>query len=127
MSILALGKHCSHALILVLSLAVFSTVAKRAEEEGKQFEEGGRRPGLTADIQCQVPAGEEGGPGVLSNILKEEQENGEELEGNMRDEEETQDDLAMEVVLMVNIPLVPFPLVSFPCSSCADDFPAKKK
>ena len=49
------------------------------------------------------------------------------MEGNMRDEEEVQDDLVEEVVLMVNFPLVPFHLVSFPCSSCADDFPAKKK
>ena len=49
------------------------------------------------------------------------------MEGNRRDEEEIQDDLVVEVVLMVNFPLVPFLLVSFPCSSCADDFPAKKK
>ena len=45
------------------------------------------------------------------------------MEGNMRDEEEIQD----EVVLMFNFPLVPFPLVSFLCSSCTDNFPAKKK
>ena len=51
----------------------------------------------------------------------------EELEGNRRDEEEIQDDLVEEEVLMVNFPLAPFPLFSFPCSSCADDFPAKKK
>ena len=47
------------------------------------------------------------------------------MEGNRRDE--IQNDLVVEVVLMVNLPLVPFLLVSFPCSSCADDFPAKKK
>ena len=45
------------------------------------------------------------------------------MEGNMRDEEEIQD----EVVLMFNFPLVPFPLVSFPCCSCADDFSGKNK
>ena len=49
------------------------------------------------------------------------------MEGNSRDEEEIQDDLVVEVVLIVNFPLVPFPLVSFPCSSCADNFPPKKK
>ena len=49
------------------------------------------------------------------------------MEGNRRDDEEVQDDLVEEVVLMVNFPLVPFHLVSFPCSSCVDDFPAKKK
>ena len=87
---------------------------------------GGRRPGLTADIQCQVPAGEEGGPGVLSNILKEEQENGEELEGNMRDEEEIHDSLVVEEVMMVNFTLVPFLFVSFPCCSCLEVLPAKK-
>ena len=49
------------------------------------------------------------------------------MKGIRKDEEEIQDDLVVEVVLMVNFPLVPFLLVSFPCSSCADDFPAKKK
>ena len=49
------------------------------------------------------------------------------MKGIRRDEEEIQDDLVVEVVLMVNFPLVPFLFVSFPCSSCADDFPAKKK
>ena len=49
------------------------------------------------------------------------------MEGNRRDEEEIQDDLVVEVVLMVNFPLVPFPLVSFPCNSCSEVFPGKKK
>ena len=49
------------------------------------------------------------------------------MEGNRRDEEDMQDGMVVEVVLMVNFPLVPIPLVSFPCSFCADVFPAKKK
>ena len=87
-------------------------------------------PGLRADIPVtvlQVPAGEEGGPGELPNIIKEEEEKEEEMEGNRRDEEKIQDGLVVEVVWMVNFHLVPFPLVSFPCSSYADAFPAKKK
>ena len=85
-------------------------------------------PGLRADIPVtvlQVPAGEEGGPVKLLNIIKDEKE--EDMEGNKRYEEEIQHDLVVEVILIVNSPLVPFPLVSFPCSPCADDFPAKKK
>ena len=49
------------------------------------------------------------------------------MEGNMRDEEEIQDDLVVEVVLMFNFSLVPFPLVSFPCNSCSEVFPGIKK
>ena len=63
----------------------------------------------------QVPAGEEGGPGELLNIIKEDkEEKEEENEGNRGDQEEIHDDLVVEVVLMVNFPLVPFLLVSFP-------------
>ena len=98
--------------------ARFLALARRAKEEEKRVEGGGRTPGLRANIPMtvlQVPAGEEGGPGELLNIIKEEKE--EEMEGNMRDKEEIQDDLVVEVVLMVPFPLVPFPLVSCPCSS----------
>ena len=49
------------------------------------------------------------------------------MEGKRRDEEEMQDGLILKEGMMVNFPLVPFPLVSFPCSSCADNFPPKKK
>ena len=56
-----------------------------------------RRPGLYANIPVtflQVPVGEEGGPGELPNIIKEEEEKEkeedkeEEMKGNGRDEEE---------------------------------------
>ena len=108
-------------------LAIFLALARRAEEEEK-WVEGGGMPDVRADIPVtvlQVPAGEEGGPGELLNIIKEEKE--EEMEGNWRDEEEIQGDLLVEVVLIINFLLVPFPLVSFHCSSCADNFPPKKK
>ena len=54
---------------------------------------GRRRPGLYADIPVpvlQVPAGEEGGPRGLSNLLKEEEkeEDEEEKKGDDDDEEE---------------------------------------
>ena len=57
---------------------------------------GRRRPGLYADIPVpvlQVPAGEEGGPGGLPNLLKEEKkedddDDEEEMEGKRRDEED---------------------------------------
>ena len=51
----------------------------------------------------------------------------EEMEGEGRDEEKTQDSLVVEDVMMVNFPLVPFPLVSFPCNSCSEVIPGKKK
>ena len=44
---------------------------------------GGKRPGLYADILVpviQVPAGDEGGPGGLPNLLKEEEKEDEEEE-----------------------------------------------
>ena len=53
-------------------LAIFLALARRAEEEEKWVEGGGRMPGLRADIPVtvlQVPAGEEGGPGKLLNII----------------------------------------------------------
>ena len=54
---------------------------------------GRRRPGLYADIPVpvlQVPAGEEGGPGGLPNLLKEEEkeEDEEEKKEDGDDEEE---------------------------------------
>ena len=65
------------------------------------FETGGRRrSGLYADIPVPVPAGEEGGPGGLPNLLKEEEkekdeeekkeddDEEEEMEGKRRDEED---------------------------------------
>ena len=68
----------------------------------------------------QVPAGEEGGPGGLWNLLKEEEkeedeeekkeddEEKEEIEGNRRDEEDMQDSLVLEEGMIVKFPLVPF-------------------
>ena len=109
-------------------LAIFLALARRAEEEEKRVKGGGRMPGLRADIPVtflQVPTGEEGGLGEMLNIIKEEKEK--EMDGNRRDKEEIHNDLVVKVVLIVPVPLVPFPLVSFPCSSCADNFPAKKK
>ena len=82
----------------------------------------------------QVPAGVEGGPGGLPNLLKEEETDGEEeekkegdeeeeeIEGKRRDDEEMPDSLVVEVGMMV-----PFKLVSFPCSSCFKFFFSKKK
>ena len=68
----------------------------------------------------QVPAGEEGGPGGLSNLLKEEDkeedeeekkeddDGEEEMEGKRRDEEDIQDSLVVEEGMMVKFSLVPF-------------------
>ena len=86
----------------------------------------------------QVPAGEEGGPGGLRHLLKEEEkeekrevkkenveeeeerekkkENDEEaeaMEGKRRYEEKMQDCLVVEEGMMVNFPLVSLPRVSF--------------
>ena len=112
-NILALGKHCSHAIVLVLS---FGSIFVTGQESG-----GRRRPGLTADIPVpvlQVPAGEEGRPGGLQNNRKEEEEKEEEMDGKRRDEEEVQDRQVVEEVMMVNFPLIPFPFVfSLCCSS----------
>ena len=83
-----------------------------------------RRPVLYADIPVpflKVPAGEEGGPGGLPNLLKEEKEE-EEMEGKRRDEKEMQDSMVVEEGM-----LVPLPLVSFPCSSCFKVIFSKKK
>ena len=48
----------------------------------------------------------------LSNVIKEEEEKKEEVEGENKDE--IQDCLVVEEVMMVNFSLVPFLLVSFP-------------
>ena len=51
--------------------------------------EGRRRPGLYAEIQVpviQVPAGEEGGPGDLPNLLKEEEK--EDYDNNKKEVED---------------------------------------
>ena len=85
----------------------------------------------------QVPAGEGGEPGGLTNFLKEEEkeeddvekeendvekkdnhEKGEEMEGKRREDEDMQESLVVEEGMMFNLPLVPLPLVSFLCSSC---------
>ena len=77
---MALWKHCSHAIIFVLSFGSILALAKRTEEDKRQVDGGElrrRRPGLTLYIPMsilQVPAGEEGGPGGLSNLLKEKDE-----------------------------------------------------
>ena len=64
--------------------------------------------GLFTDIPVpvrQVPAGEEGGPGGLPNLLKEEEkeeddeeqkEDEEEIEGKRGDEKDVQDSLMVE-------------------------------
>ena len=121
---------------------------------------GRRRPGLYANIPVpvlQVPVGEEGGPGCLQNILKEnekeedEEENKEEGEeeekkeegkvvekkdddddeeetgGKRRDDEEMQVSLVVEEGIKVKFHLVPVPLVSFPCNFCFMVLSAKKK
>ena len=84
---------------------------------------GRRRPGLYADIPVpvlQVPEGEEGVPGGLTNLPKEaEKEDDEEekkgddddeekVEGKRRNEEDMQDSLVVEEGMMVEFPLVPF-------------------
>ena len=75
-----------------------------------------RRPGLCTDITVpvlQVPAGEEGGPGGIPNLLTEEEKEGEEeekkegddeeedMEGKRRDEEEMQDSLVVEEGIII--------------------------
>ena len=97
---------------------------------------------MYADIPVpvlQVPAGEQGGPGGLPNLLKygEKKEDGEEkkedddkeeeMEGKRRDEEDMQDSLMVEEGMMFNFHLVPLPLVSFLCSSCYKIMSAQKK
>ena len=84
---------------------------------------GRRRSGLYADIPVpvlQVPAGEEGGPGGLPNLLKEEEkeeeeeekkeddDDVEEIEWTSRDDEDMQDNLVVEEGIMVKFSLVPF-------------------
>ena len=84
---------------------------------------GRRRPGLYADIPVpvlQVPAGEEGGPGGLPNLLKEEEkeeddeekkdndDDEEEMEGKRRDEEDMQDSLVLEEGMIVKFPFLYF-------------------
>ena len=51
-----------------------------------------------------MPAGEEGGPGGLHKIQKEEEEKEEEIEWKRRDEKEIHDGLVVEVILIVNFP-----------------------
>ena len=82
-----------------------------------------RRLGLSANIPVpvrQVPAGEEGGPESLPNLLKEEEkeEDGEEkkedynddeeMEGKMRDEEDMQDSLVVQEGIMIKFSLVSY-------------------
>ena len=83
---------------------------------------GWRRPGLYADIPVpvlQVPAREEGGPGGLPHLLKDEEmeedeeekkgdDDGEEIEGKRREEEDMQGSLVVEEGIIVTFPLVPF-------------------
>ena len=84
---------------------------------------GRRRPGLYADIPVPVlqdPAGEDGGPRHLLNLLKEEEkekdeeekkedyDDEEEMEGKRRDEEDMQDNLVVEKNIIVKLPLVHF-------------------
>ena len=69
---LALGKHCSHANLLVLSFGNILSTGQEGGGEEVGSGGGGRMPGLRADIPVtvlQVPAGEEGGPGELLNII----------------------------------------------------------
>ena len=68
----------------------------------------------------QVPAGQEGGPGGIPDILKEEEkeENDEEkkeddddedeMEGKRRDDKDMQDSLVVQEGMIVKFPLVPF-------------------
>ena len=68
----------------------------------------------------QVPAGEEGGPGGLPNLLKEKEkeedeeekkeddDDDQEMKGKMRDEEDIQDSLVVEEGMIVKFPSVPF-------------------
>ena len=71
--------------------------------------------------QClQVPAGEEGEPKGLPNLLKEEEkeedeeekkeddDDKEEMEGKRKDGEDMQDSLVVEESMIVKFPLVPF-------------------
>ena len=89
---------------------------------------GRRWPGLYADI-LQVPAGEEGGLGVLPNLLKEEEEKEdeeekkEEMEGKRRDEEDMQDSLELEEGIIVKLLLFHFATIAAPASMF---FPARR-
>ena len=84
---------------------------------------GRRRPGIYKHFLgpvLQVPAGEEGGPSRLINLLKEEEreedverkkEDGDDekdMEGKRRNEEDMQDSLVVEDGMMVKYPLIPF-------------------
>ena len=88
-----------------------------------------RRPGLYADIQVpalQVPAGEDGEPGGLPNLLKEEEKEEDaekkkddddeekEIEGKRWDEEDMQDSLVVEEGMIVKFSLVPFAICLLP-------------
>ena len=103
---------------------------------------GKKKPGLNADIPVsilQVPAGEEGGHGGFTKLLKEEEkeeddgekkeedDEEEEMEVKRKDEEEMQNSLGVDEGIMVNFPLVPLPLVSLPCNSCFRVISDKKK
>ena len=71
-------------------------------------------------LTSQVPSGEEGGPGGLPNLLKEDDKDKDEeekredddeednMEGKRRDEEDRQDSLIEEEGMMVTFSLVPF-------------------
>ena len=99
-------------------MAVFSALARRADEEEKQVEGGGVGPGLRAD--CPTGPFRRGGGLVgLQYFIKEEEEKKKEMEGKRREEEEIQYGLVVEEVMMDIFRMVPFPLVSFPCSSCS--------
>ena len=106
------------------------------------FTWGRKRPGLDTDIPVPVlqgPAGEEGWPSGLPNLLKEEEKEEDEeekeedgndkeaIEGSRRNEEDMQDSLVLEEGIIGKFPLSLLPLVSFPCSSCFQVLSTKKK
>ena len=105
---------------------------------------GRRRPDLYADNLLpvlQVPAGEEGEPGGLTNFLKKEEkeeddvekeeddeekkenDEKEELEGKRREEEDIQDSLVVQEGRIVKFPLIPVATFS---ASASRFFPAKR-
>ena len=99
---------------------------------------GRRRPGWFADIPVhvlQIPAGDEGGPGGLLNLLKEEEkketeeekkgddDDEEEMEGKRRYEKDMQDSLVVEEGMIIKFPFVPFATFAAPASIF---FPARR-
>ena len=87
----------------------------------------------------QVPAGEEGGPKGLPNLLKEEDkeedeeekkeedDDQEEMEGNRRDEEDKQESLVVEEGMIIKVPLSPCcHLSTSPAASASRFFPTRR-